>query len=949
MQDDIIEFRNALQLKTALLYDKPRLVPGQFDLAVVPNHVRFENSAEGIRHVINLAEACKYLHYVSGFAEHADWVRRAFAGCWRGLGNGFYQSRIRIPRIGIMPSKAMMTNAVGGVKRQIDALYKYLPAYGFELNDADPDFVHAHATFLHERMAVYTNHGLYPWNTQDRMQQRQNNEIKLNIASARRVIAVSRLAPDVFEPILHAKAITIPNGIDLDEFKDIPRGQFIQQYSMPGPYFLWAKVTMNEVCDPKPGQVLANMMLDQPFVFTFIDGLMSPNIRVTGRLTYEQAKLALADCSVLLATTTENFSVQVLEAMALGKPVLAFNTGGNREAIIHKETGYLAVDQDDLYYGAKFCLENAEALGTRARQVVASRYRWDRHIIPKIAKVYQSAIAERTNELKQPLVTVVITHYNMAQWLPEAIDSVLAQTFTDWELIVVDDGSTKPGFDDVMARYTDPRIKVVKQPNQGVAAARNNGIAAGTGKYVCCLDADDTIKPPFLAQLLVAMETHTGCGIAYCDFELFGAAEGIIKMQPYSFEELKRHNIIPCCNLFRRTAWERTGGYRELIAWEDYELWLHISKLGYLGTYIPGAWFRYRKKGSEGRDAAGQGREREIRAQFVALHPDIYPAKIVVVIPTYNHERYLADSIGSVLDQTLQDFEIVVVDDGSKHPEAVDAACAKFKDGRIRVIHHPKNLGLAEARNTGIRSSNAPLIFTLDADDIIKPTCLQEMYNLLLAQHDIDIAYCDVELFGFVSKILLTPEYDFEQLLIRNLFCCASLYRRKVFDDCGGYKANMHYGWEDYEFWVNAGKLGHCGARVPKALFKYRRDRKSMIVESHDHVAEMRRQLHANHPDLYYEGRRPVACCGRRPRHVTNAHLEPMTVEPTVGQSPLVEVAYVGETPIAIRGEVTKATYEFAPLTVRLVDARDTDVLLQSPYFKLVDETSEARLAESRT
>lgn len=343
----------------------------------------------------------------------------------------------------------------------------------------------------------------------------------------------------------------------------------------------------------------------------------------------------------------------------------------------------------------------------------------------------------------------------------------------------------------------------------------------------------------------------------------------------------------------------------------------------------------YRKKGEEGRDAAGHGREAEIRAQFASAHPDLYPAEISIVIPSYNHAHYLVDSIGSVLRQTFQNFEIIVVDDGSSDTTACAKAVKHFKDPRIRIIRHETNKGLAETRNTGVRASHGKYILTLDADDKIKQTCLQEMYNLLESDKDTAIAYCDVELFGTVSKELLTIEYDFEELLKRNTFLCASLYRRKVFDDCGGYNPNMRYGWEDYDFWVNAGKRGHCGRRIPKVLFMYRRDRRSMLVESHEHIDEMRRQLHANHPELYYEGRRPVGCCGKARRHTATQAVS-FSPTPSIGQAPLIEVSYVGTSPIAIRGTVTGATYEFVPKTVRLVDSRDVDTLVMSKFFKRI-------------
>ena len=913
-------------------------------LGLQENEVIIIDNSESAPDVVDLAQKYPYMYYVEGALKaYPVNYYRALWICWRQLHGAFYQSRILRPQVGIYPTLRQFAGGEGGVKRQVEALYKYLPRFGFEVNETDPDFAHVHAAQTSTGTAVYTNHGVYSWARRDAEAVRMNELIKENLCAARYTVAVSHMAPAEFEPRVGVKSIIIPNGVDPEEFDSIDPTPFLTKYKLPGPYFLWAKVVKNEVCDPTPAMLLARDMPDQLFVFTFIDGSPAWNMRVVGRLPFDEMKRALKGCSTLLATTKENFSVQILEAMSCAKPVLALDVGGAREAIVHKETGYLAKDQEDLLRGANYCLEHAERLGRSGRERVEKYYRWDTSIIPQITKVYRAVIADRVEEARNPLISVVITHYNMPQYLPEAIDSVLAQTFQDFEVVVVDDGSKGKEFKEVMKAYADdPRVKVFKQKNQGVAVARNRGIHEARGKYICSLDADDTIKPEFLAKLVPAINSNAGIGIAYCDFEMFGTSRGTVRMHEYKFDDLKHSNFIPCCNLFRKAAWERSGGYKEMIAWEDYELWLNVCKRGYVAKYVPRAYFNYRKKGEEGRDAAGHGREKEIRHQLESFHPDLFPVDISVVIPTYNHTHYLKDSIGSVLSQTLQSFEVIVVDDGSGNPEGVDRVVAEINDPRIRVVHHKENSGLSQARNTGVLESHGRYVLTLDADDKIKSTCLEKMFGVLESRSDVDIAYCDIELFGQVSKVLLTHEYDFDELLKQNLFCCTSLYRREVFDACGGYKTNMRYGWEDYDFWVEAGKRGHCGVRIPEPLFLYRRDRESMIVKSREHIQAMRNQLHDNHPELYYERRKPVGCCGRR--HSVSysrgnqgaRQIASLALGPQVGELPLVEMRFMGTKYTQVLGPVTRARYEFLPGVVKFVDPRDAATLLSSRFFEQV-------------
>lgn len=110
-------------------------------------------------------------------------------------------------------------------------------------------------------------------------------------------------------------------------------------------------------------------------------------------------------------------------------------------------------------------------------------------------------------EQPQPLVSVIIPAYNAVQWLPDAVNSILAQTYGKWELIIVNDGSTD-GTADLAKGFGDPRITVVDQANQGVSAARNTGIKRSTGELICFMDADDAMAPQNLAVKVQAIAEH---------------------------------------------------------------------------------------------------------------------------------------------------------------------------------------------------------------------------------------------------------------------------------------------------------------------------------------------------------------------------------------------------------------------------------------------------------
>jgi glycosyltransferase involved in cell wall biosynthesis len=111
-----------------------------------------------------------------------------------------------------------------------------------------------------------------------------------------------------------------------------------------------------------------------------------------------------------------------------------------------------------------------------------------------------------------PAVSVVLPLYNRANTIPRALDSILRQTSPDFEIIVVDDGSTDQG-PEIVKRMTDPRIRLIRQPNRGVSAARNRGIAEARAPMIALLDADDAWRPEFLEAMLGLAERLPGAGM----------------------------------------------------------------------------------------------------------------------------------------------------------------------------------------------------------------------------------------------------------------------------------------------------------------------------------------------------------------------------------------------------------------------------------------------------
>jgi glycosyltransferase involved in cell wall biosynthesis len=198
-----------------------------------------------------------------------------------------------------------------------------------------------------------------------------------------------------------------------------------------------------------------------------------------------------------------------------------------------------------------------------------------------------------------PRVTVAIPCFNHGRYLDEAVSSVLAQTFQDLEIVVVDDGSTDPDTRALLDRYERPKSRVIRAPNGGPSAARNRAIAEGTGEYVLPLDADDRIAPGYVEAAVRVLDAEPEVGIVYCRAEYFGDRSGPWELPPYGLPRILRENMIFCTALFRRSDWAAVGGFRTLRhGWEDWDFWLALIERGREVRQLPETMFSYRIKGS---------------------------------------------------------------------------------------------------------------------------------------------------------------------------------------------------------------------------------------------------------------------------------------------------------------------------------------------------------------
>src|SRR5690348_1004945 len=198
-----------------------------------------------------------------------------------------------------------------------------------------------------------------------------------------------------------------------------------------------------------------------------------------------------------------------------------------------------------------------------------------------------------------PKVSVIIPCFNHGEFLPEAVASVRATKCEDVEIIVVDDGSTDERTPREIDALETAGIRVIRQENKGLAAARNAAIAVARGEYIFPLDADDRIRPQCIDREVAILDASPQTGVVYSDGEFFGVRSGRWEIGPFDAEHLLQWNYIACCALFRRSIWEQNGGYDGTMpvqGLEDWDFWISTYDHGWKFHYIPEPLFDYRTK-----------------------------------------------------------------------------------------------------------------------------------------------------------------------------------------------------------------------------------------------------------------------------------------------------------------------------------------------------------------
>jgi glycosyltransferase involved in cell wall biosynthesis len=215
-----------------------------------------------------------------------------------------------------------------------------------------------------------------------------------------------------------------------------------------------------------------------------------------------------------------------------------------------------------------------------------------------------------------PRVSVVMPVHNEERYVSGAIESILRQTYRDFEFVIVDDGSVD-GTPRILRRYDDPRIKVHHQPNRGQSSALNQGIRLSSGCYIARMDADDISLPQRLEREVRFLEGHPDVGLVgtWCMKVDVGTGKERLQILPAEDEAIRRfltvdNPFIHSSVMTRRSVLDQVGLYDEALIWQDYDLWVRIAQY-YRMANIPEPLIIRRKH-----PASVTGRARESRKSW---------------------------------------------------------------------------------------------------------------------------------------------------------------------------------------------------------------------------------------------------------------------------------------------------------------------------------------------
>lgn len=383
--------------------------------------------------------------------------------------------------------------------------------------------------------------------------------------------------------------------------------------------------------------------------------------------------------------------------------------------------------------------------------------------------------------MSKPKISVIMSEYNTPpDYLKASIESILNQTFKDIEIIIVDDCG-KNDLDSITEEYKDKRIKVIKNnKNIGLVESLNKAITASKADILARMDTDDIADENRLEEqykFMINHEEYSVVGTLANEFSKNSTTGVLGKPGEKTAKSLAYgDSIIHPSVMMRKKDIQSVGGYKNYKRAEDLSLWFELVMKGFRLFVIDRVLLNYRVNKEDYSKRKLKTRRGEIKARLHYYHltkapvlaylviiksivSSILPTRIVaffrrkiilkpsredersdkrplvsVVIPVYNCEEYIGECIDSVAEQTYDNIEIIVVNDGSKD-ESENIIEDKKKRYRNILYYKQRNKGVSAARNLGIKKARGEYITFVDGDDLVGKYLVECLVNQIICTH----------------------------------------------------------------------------------------------------------------------------------------------------------------------------------------------------------------------
>lgn len=477
----------------------------------------------------------------------------------------------------------------------------------------------------------------------------------------------------------------------------------------------------------------------------------------------------------------------------------------------------------------------------------------------------------------RPKISIAVPTYNTpAPFLVAMVESVIAQTYPDWELCVADGGSTGPDVARIMEDYArrDPRVRFRRLPtNLGIAGNSNEAAALATGDFVALLDHDDTLAPFALYELVEAINRHPDADFLYSDEDKIDAA-GACRSQPHfkpdwSPDTLRSHNYICHLSCFRRDLWGRLGGFGSgFDGSQDYDLILRATELSRRVVHIPKVLYHWRMheascaSAPEAKLYAYDSARKALRAHLerVGLAGEVRNGRtlgvyevryqlprrplVSVIIPNRDNSELLERCLASLAASTYDCYEVVIVENGSRDPRTFACYERAEATGKVRVVRWEGEFNYSGVNNLGASQAQGEVLLFLNNDvEAINADWLERMLEYALRP---DVGAVGAKLYypddtvqhgGVIVGLggiaghphVHWPRGDygyFGRLIItQNLSAVTAaclMMRREVFDQIGGLDERYAVAFNDVELCVRIRKAGYLVVWTPFAELYHR-------------------------------------------------------------------------------------------------------------------------------